>query len=419
MSKSLIVRLISFFLVLTLGIATLAPMSAQAETLDELLRRQAELKRKEEQNRKALEQKKREASNLRELIGDLDGDISYTSSRIQNTEEQIAATNSVINLLIQDIQKQQTELDALSAKLKGAYVNLYQLSQTSTMELLLQSPNLEEALSQAEYIQAIQTDLRKNIDTVNALKTDLEKKKTDNESQKASLETLRQELDRSRAALTGQKSQKSYLLSLNTDQQKSYESALKDIAKQKIQVDSQVAAIYASFANGGNYGGTGGYPWASREPWVGRKGSSVWSCVGNGTNASNSSDCSRVLNQGLDTWYFYTRNCTSYAAWKWITSGKQNFLSGWEGPSRHAKYWPEIARARGLTVSSTPRAGDIVSWPGLDGAALYGHVAIVESVNGNTITISQYNAGLDGRFSTATKSAGYDPNLGTPSYIRQ
>lgn len=407
MGKSLIVRLISFFLVLTLGVATLAPMSAQAETLDELLRRQAELKRKEEQNRKALEQKKREASNLRELIGDLDGDISYTSSRIQNTEEQIAATNSVINLLIQDIQKQQTELDALSAKLKGAYVNLYQLSQTSTMELLLQSPNLEEALSQAEYIQAIQTDLRKNIDTVNALKTDLEKKKTDSESQKASLESLRQELDRSRATLTSQKNQKNYLLGLNSDQQKNYEAVLKDVVRQKIQVDDQIAAIYASFASGGTYGGTGGYPWAGANPW-----SKSQSCVLDG------SVCSTTPGHGLDSWNFYTRNCTSYAAWRWISSGKVNFLSGWGG-SRHAKYWPDIARAKGLTVSSTPRAGDIVSWPGLGAAARYGHVAIVESVNGNTITISQYNAGLDGRFSTATKSAGYDPNLGTPSYIRQ
>ncbi len=387
MSKSLAVRLISFFLVLTLGIATLAPMSAQAETLDELLRRQAELKRKEEQNRKALEQKKREASNLRELIGDLDGDISYTSSRIQNTEEQIAATNSVINLLIQDIQKQQTELDVLSAKLKGAYVNLYQLSQTSTMELLLQSPNLEEALSQAEYIQAIQTDLRKNIDTVNALKTDLEKKKTDSESQKASLETLRQELDRSRGTLTSQKNQKNYLLNQTQGEQAKYEELLEQIKKQSAQISNDI--YQARLAAGGftNSGGTGGYPWAG--------------------------SCDRV-----DNWLYYTCQCTSYAAWKFLQIHGVPFNNTRPG-SGSAYNWPALATDQGYKVQygGLPRVGDVVSWnrplfPGDE----WGHVAVVEAVySSSDILVSEYNWSPAKKYSQRRINPS---NWGTPRYIR-
>lgn len=364
MSKSLVVRLISFFLVLTLGVATLAPMSAQAETLDELLRRQAELKRKEEQNRKALEQKKREASNLRELIGDLDGDISYTSSRIQNTEEQIAATNSVINLLIQDIQKQQTELDALSAKLKGAYVNLYQLSQTSTMELLLQSPNLEEALSQAEYIQAIQTDLRKNIDTVNALKTDLEKKKTDSESQKASLETLRQELDRSRSTLTSQKNQKNYLLNQTQGEQAQYEELLKKLSAQQEQLGAEIYEARRRASSGENVsGGSGGYPWANEpNPYA------------------------------VDPWLFYKRQCTSFAAWKFQSFYGQVFYNTRPG-NGSAWNWPALAADQGYRVSTSPRVNSIVSWPINNSKNMpYGHVAWVIAVNGNgTIDVEEYN----------------------------
>ncbi len=388
MSKSLIVRLISFFLVLTLGIATLAPMSAQAETLDELLRRQAELKRKEEQNRKALEQKKREASNLRELIGDLDGDISYTSSRIQNTEEQIAATNSVINLLIQDIQKQQTELDALSAKLKGAYVNLYQLSQTSTMELLLQSPNLEEALSQAEYIQAIQTDLRKNIDTVNALKTDLEKKKTDNESQKANLETLRQELDRSRGTLTSQKNQKNYLLNQTQGEQAQYEELLKKLSAQQEQLGAEIYEARRRASSGENVsGGSGGYPWANEpNPYA------------------------------VDPWLFYKRQCTSFAAWKFQSVYGRAFINTRPG-NGSAWNWPALATdpENGYRVSTSPRVNSIVSWP--RGTNMpYGHVAWVIAVNGNgTIDVEEYNWTTERGYSKRTN---VNPNnYGSARYI--
>lgn len=387
MNKPLIVRFIAFSLVVILGSTLVSPITAKAETLDQLLRRQAELKQKEEQSRRALEQKKREASNLRDLIGDLDDDISYTANRIGNTEEQIGATNSVINLLIQDIQKQQTELDNLTAKLKGAYVNLYQLSQTSTMELLLQSPNLEEALSQAEYIQAIQTDLQKNIETVNAIKADLEKKKADSESQKSNLEGLKQELDKSKGTLTSQKNQKSYLLNQTQGEQAKYEQLLEQIKKQSAQISNDI--YEARLREGGftNQGGTGGYPWAG--------------------------SCDRV-----DNWLFYTCQCTSYAAWKFLQIHGVPFNNTRPG-SGSAYNWPALATDQGYKVQygGTPRVGDAVSWnrPLFPGDQ-WGHVAIVEAVYSATdIVVSEYNWSPAKKYSQRRINPN---NSGAPRYIR-
>ena len=59
------------------------------------------------------------------------------------------------------------------------------------------------------------------------------------------------------------------------------------------------------------------------------------------------------------------------------------------------------ARAAGIPVDSNPQPGDVA----ISNSGFYGHAMYVESVNSNgTINISQYNAALDGRYSTNTIS---------------
>lgn len=379
-------RVVAAVIAIVMSVSAVAPAPAEASTLSELLRRQAELKRQEEQNRRALEQTRREASNLREVISDLDGDISYTNSRISNTEEQIAATNQVLAILGQDIDKKQQELNELNEKLRGAYVNLYQLSQTSTMELLLQSPNLEEALSQAEYIQAIQTDLQKSIRTADQIKKDLEAKKADNESQRASLEELKQDLNRSRGTLTSQKNQKNYLLSQTQGEQAKYEELLKKLSAQQERLGAEIYEARRRAASGEQIiGGNGGYPWSSE---------------GNA--------------YAIDPWLFYKRQCTSYAAWKFQAVYGQVFYNTRPG-SGSAWNWPALAADQGYRVSGSPRVNSIISWPKGQNMP-YGHVAWVVAVNGNgTIDVEEYNWTIERGYS---KRLNVDPyRYGTPRYI--
>lgn len=76
--------------------------------------------------------------------------------------------------------------------------------------------------------------------------------------------------------------------------------------------------------------------------------------------------------------------CTRYA-WR-----KRQDLPGNLG---NASTWNERAQAQGFPVDRSPRAGDIAVWEAYSNGALWaGHVAYVESVNGNgTITISEWN----------------------------
>lgn len=83
-------------------------------------------------------------------------------------------------------------------------------------------------------------------------------------------------------------------------------------------------------------------------------------------------------------WY-YAGQCTAWVA------NKRFVPDGWG----NASDWKWHAQAEGWTVSSVPVAGAI-GWT-------YGHVVYIESVNGDTVTISEQNWDFNGSIRTVTK----------------
>jgi len=340
----------------------LMPGVSQAASLSELLKRQAELSKKAEESKQQIEQKKKEASSLKDAISGLEGGIRSTAERIVTTEEQITATSDVLTALNLTITTKQAELIELQNKLRSAYISLYELSQMSTIERLVQGQSLSDMVSRSQYIQAIQTDLQQDIVQVNGLKTDLESQKKDKESQKATLEKLNNDLTTSKQSLTGQKSRKNYLLTLTTTEQSKQEELLKQIQQQKETVGQEIYDLRRRSGGRFSDGGTGGYPWANADP--------------NGVNWET---------------LFYYRQCTDFAAWRFEGEFGIPFQNTRPG-SGSAWNWPALARDQGLKTSTTPRTGVLISWNRSAYSPTYGHVAWVDQVNSDgTIDVSEYN----------------------------
>jgi surface antigen len=93
-------------------------------------------------------------------------------------------------------------------------------------------------------------------------------------------------------------------------------------------------------------------------------------------------------------------NCTNYAAWRMATAG----ISNWVVPSVSAWGWGARAQSAGFTVNNTPSVGAIAWWDQNGGRGSAGHVAVVQAVNGNTVTVSQ-DSYPNGPYSYQTISA--------------
>jgi surface antigen len=148
-------------------------------------------------------------------------------------------------------------------------------------------------------------------------------------------------------------------------------------------------------------GGTGNYPYWSTPciyaPFA-TSGKGYW-CSGYNWGTKHNDSGNASVNSPYGYGY---RNCTDYVAWKLNSLGVSQTLYQGLG---NAKDWGTKASKKGVTVNSSPAVGAVA----VDTIGQYGHVAFVESVNKNgTITVSQYNKGQDGNYSTQT---------GTPSSL--
>jgi surface antigen len=92
---------------------------------------------------------------------------------------------------------------------------------------------------------------------------------------------------------------------------------------------------------------------------------------------------------GVDPWNFYKGQCTSFVAWAVRSRLGIDFSNSYKGQHwGNAEHWDQAARAAGIPVSGTPRAGDVAVRNG----GSYGHVAFVTKVNANgSIEVDEYN----------------------------
>ncbi|WP_326836122.1 CHAP domain-containing protein [Amycolatopsis rhabdoformis] len=90
----------------------------------------------------------------------------------------------------------------------------------------------------------------------------------------------------------------------------------------------------------------------------------------------------------VDDWNMYNRECVSWAAFTIDRHGESASNYG------DAKYWDDNARKHGYRVDNTPTPGSIAQTD----AGRYGHVAIVDSVHGSTVTVEDYNWNGDGHY---------------------
>jgi len=332
-----------FSLLATLMLAT---TPVYAATLDDLYQQKKDIQ-------DSIATNKQEMRSLQDMIDNLNAQTTATQKQIDITSQIIDLTNQQIAQTQAQIEQKQKELDQKKADLNETIVTYYETGTPSTLEIIASANNLSSIIDQSQYMQALSGQINTQAQQIAQVKADLENQKNDLEKKEADLEGQKTSLANQQRNLSIQAKEKDNLLAQANAEQ----------SQLKRDLDNVSAEIYAERQRMGGYtsGGTGGYPYANATP------------------------------DEPDPWRFYTRECTSYAAWYFNAIEGKAWYNTRPG-SGSAWNWPALAQDQGYTVSSTPRVGAIVSWPagGIFGA--YGHVAIVQGVNANgTINVSEYN----------------------------
>lgn len=345
------------FITSLLVFSIITPAVVGAATLEQQIQ---QLNQTNNQTRAANSALEGDEQNLQAVIARIQGEISAV-------ETQITANQNEHNATVQKITEAEAELVKQKAVLAKNIRTMYVEGDISTVEMLASSKDLSHYMDKQQYRIGVQNKVKESYDTITKLKEELT-------GQKATLEKLIADQQGMQAQLSTQRAEQDRLLGLNQQQQAQYDQEIQNNNAQIADLRRQQIAANARFSGSGsiNVPDSSGYPWAD---------------VG-------------FPNSSADPWGMYKRQCVSYTAWKVWKSGRH--MPYWGGRG-NANQWDDNARAAGIPVDNNPRVGDVA----VSNTGYYGHVMYVEAVHGDgTITISQYNAKWDGRYSEARISIG-------------
>ncbi len=350
------ISLLAIIALLAGGFA-LSPM-VRADQYDEQIKA---LNQQNAQNQQA-------ASALQVQVDSYQDALNKLQAQIDVVHAQISANQAKQADLQRQITDAETELAKQKALLGEDIKQMYLDGQISTLEMLASSKDLSDFVDKQEYQTAVQDKIKDTLDKVTALKLQLKSQKD------AVDQLLKDEQDMNTQLATDHDKQNELL---------GYTQAQKDQYAQQIKTNNaNIAELRRQqfIANARFIGGTPG-----TGPACGGGYLAKW--------------CEVPQDTVLDDWGMWNRECVSYTAFKVAASGRH--MPYWGGYG-NANQWDDNARASGIPVDGNPRAGDVAQ---TDAGGL-GHVMYVEYVYGDgTIYISQYNAGLDGRYSEKRISA--------------
>ncbi len=321
-----------------------------------------------------------EANRLGQVASTLQGALDELTNQVNTIQAQINESQKKHDDLVAQIAKNEEVMQKNRDALGEILSNLYIDDQVSPLEVLASSDTIGDYIDKQEQRASLKTALNEKIKDIKALKKQLEDDKKQVEN------TLKdQQSQREQLASTQAEQQK--LVNDTKNDQNAY-SALASARNAEIaglrqaQIEENIRQMQSSGWSGSippASSGNGGYP-------------AVWA------NAP--------IDSSVDTWGLYNRECVSYVAWKVANTGRYVPHFGGRG---HAYQWPST-----LSGVYSPTLGGVIqqgSTPKAGAAAImyggpYGHVMYVEAVNGDgTITVSDYNLGLDGLYRYYTRSA--------------
>lgn len=301
-----------------------------------------------------------EANNYKAQANDYKTRVAALNSQVELIQTQINLSQANYTKISREVDQAKTDLQTQKAILDENIRAIYKQGKLNSLEVIASSDNLSDFVNKQEYTQKVKDKVESSLAKITALKIQLEKQQTE-------LAGLLKDQQAQRAQLESTRSEANQLLAVAQQSAEAADAQVRDTNSKLSQLRAQQAAAIAAVSGGQTYGGSGGYPWA------------------------NVSFPSSVV----DNWGMYARQCVSYTAWRVATSGRS--MPYWGGRG-NANQWPANARAAGIPVDGNPQPGDVgIFMPGQ-----YGHAVYVESVSGNTVTVSQYNANWDGRYSIST-----------------
>lgn len=327
-----------------------------------------------------ISQQNKVAESAHDKANTLSGKVAQLNAQISSVQYQLQLNRIKQQQTAERIEEAKQQLVIKKQILDEAIRQIYQQSQISPIEMLASSKSFSDFVDRQQYNDQIKDHIQESLAQIQALKADLDKQQADLNTQ------ISQQAGLS-ATLQQQQAEQASLLAAAQNNAAAVDADIKNKSAQVEQLRAQQAALLQSAS--GTYHGS--VPGAS--------GGSGGACdIGQGNGGYPMSWCNAAQDSLVDSWGMYNRECVSWAAWR-RSAIHRPVPGGWG----NANQWDDRARAAGYRVDGSPEVGAVAQ----TNAGFFGHVAVVEAVQGGNVVVSEMNFDNAGHFRYGVYSASY------------
>jgi len=225
----------------------LLPVFSRASLLDDLKQQIKEreeevrqLEKKAEAYQQSLKGTQQQKNTLQNQLAIIEAQIRKLRADINVTSARIITANLQIEELTLEIYEKTQKIEKHKENIAGIIRTIYEYDAKTLLELILENEKFSDFLTQLEYIELLQRNVQKDLESLKALKLILEEQKTEVEAKKEELEVYNAQLYSQKKIEDNQRTNKAYLLSQTKGQEKRYQQLLADVEEKQKQIQEEI-----------------------------------------------------------------------------------------------------------------------------------------------------------------------------------
>jgi len=243
-------KLISISLILILTL-TFACVSSYADEKTDLENKLKEAKQDVKDAKQDYQAKRSKELSLAEKISSLEASILKTENELKETKKDIEENNKKIEAVTKEVVQLESEVGTQNSELMGRLRMMYTAGDSSVLEVLLNSEDIVDFLSNLDMIQKIHAQDVKVLDELNAKLDEVERKRAELVLIKETLDQHKQEEKQKRAKLAAEKTE---LAAAKAEAHAAAEEALEDLESME-QASKSIEKELKELKSRGTYGG--------------------------------------------------------------------------------------------------------------------------------------------------------------------
>jgi murein DD-endopeptidase MepM/ murein hydrolase activator NlpD len=228
----------------------------------------SQIKSQMEAYKRAIEQKRREAATVETELALVENRIAKTELDIAANELEIESTTMEINEIGAQVQEKTLKM-MRQREMIGDFIRaLHKTDQRTAIDLFLTEKTLADFFNDVQFLEDSQRELKGALDTVAALKADLERREKEESLKKEHLEAIRKLLETAKAELSEQKTAQVVLSDQIRVSESRYRYELAQLQKEVQNINADISATERRLRKTLDAdrlrklsGGTGGWGW--------------------------------------------------------------------------------------------------------------------------------------------------------------